>query len=178
MDTANMDAASIDRASMETWPGSPYPLGATFDGSGTNFSIFSSIADAVTLCVFDDDDTETRIDLVEVNAHVWHAYLPQVEPGTRATGTGSTARSTRERHRCDPSKLLADPYAKAMSGTYDWQPPLFSYRFDAPDQRNDADSAAHTMHSVVVNPFFDWAATDRSGSRTPSRSSTKRTSRA
>jgi isoamylase len=142
---------------MDTWPGSPYPLGATYDGSGTNVSIFSSVADAVELCLFDDDEAETRVPLVEVDAFVWHAYLPQVEPGQRYGYRVHGPYEPAAGLRCDPSKLLADPYAKAMSGRYDWDQVLFSYDLHHPDRRNEHDSAAHAMRSVVVNPFFDWA---------------------
>ena len=68
---------------MDAWPGTAYPLGATFDGSGTNFAIFSESAERVELCLFAEDGTETRVDLQEVDAYVWHAYLPQVQPGQR-----------------------------------------------------------------------------------------------
>ena len=68
---------------MQIWPGRPYPLGATFDGTGTNFALFSGVAHRVELCLLDDDDVETRVDLTEVDAHVWHAYLPGAKPGQR-----------------------------------------------------------------------------------------------
>ena len=68
---------------MQVWPGSPYPLGATYDGRGTNFALFSEVADRVELCLFDEDRVETRIELTEVDAYVWHCYLPQVDPGQR-----------------------------------------------------------------------------------------------
>jgi glycogen operon protein len=141
---------------MQIWPGHPYPLGATFDGSGTNFALFSSVANRVELCLFDDDDVETRIEIEEADAHVWHAYLPGVMPGQRygyrVHGPYDPARG----HRCDPSKLLLDPYAKAIDGQIDGDASLFSYRFDDVKQRNTDDSAAHMMTAVVINPYFDW----------------------
>jgi len=141
---------------MEIWPGRPYPLGATYDGAGTNFALFSEAAERVELCLVDADGAETRVDLTEVDAFVWHGYLPAVAPGQRygyrVHGPYDPARG----HRCNPSKLLLDPYAKAVDGQIDGDPSLYSYRFDAPDQRNDDDSASHTMTSVVINPYFDW----------------------
>jgi isoamylase len=142
---------------MNTWPGSAYPLGATFDGSGTNFAIFSEAAERVELCLFDDEGIETQVEFLEVDAFVWHAYLPHVRPGQRygyrVHGEYDPAKGV----RCNPSKLLLDPYAKATTGTIDWDQSLFSYTFGDPDSRNDDDSAAHMMLGVVINPFFDWA---------------------
>jgi glycogen operon protein len=142
---------------VETWPGKPYPLGATFDGAGTNFALFSEVAERVELCLFDEDRTEERFDLQEVDAYVWHAYLPTVQPGQRygyrVHGPWDPARGL----RCNPAKLLLDPYAKATTGEVDWDPSLFGYDFGDPDQRNDADSAAHLPLGVVINPFFDWS---------------------
>ena len=141
---------------MQTWPGSAYPLGATFDGNGTNFAVFSEAADRVELCLFDDERHESRIELIEVDAHVWHAYLPQVQPGQlygfRVHGTEDLAVG----RRVNPNKLLLDPYAKAVSGEIDWDESLFPYRFGKPTTRNDLDSAPHAMLGVVINPYFDW----------------------
>jgi len=142
---------------METWPGSAYPLGATFDGSGTNFALFSEVAERVELCLFTEDGTETRIDLVEVDAHVWHGYLPQVQPGQRYGYRVTGAYDPKNGLRSNPNKLLLDPYAKATSGDIDWDQSLFSYDFGDPDSENNDDSAAHMMLGVVINPFFDWA---------------------
>jgi isoamylase len=140
------------------YPGAPYPLGATHDGAGTNFSLFSEIADRVELCLFGDDGAETRIDLPEVTAFCWHGYLPEVEPGQlygfRVHGPWAPA----EGHRCDSTKLLLDPYAKAVEGEVAWDQAVFSYPwggdpFGAP---NGLDSAPFVPKSVVVNPWFDW----------------------
>ena len=142
---------------MEVWPGNAYPLGATFDGVGTNFALFSEVAEAVDLCLISVDGVETRVPLVEVDGYVWHCYLPQIQPGQRygyrITGPYDPARGV----RCNPNKLLLDPYAKSIAGQVDWNPALFSYNFGDPDSRNDDDSAPHVMLGVVVNPFFDWA---------------------
>ncbi len=147
---------------MQTWPGTAYPLGATFDGSGTNFALFSEVADRVELCLFDADGTETRIDLVDIDAYVWHGYLPQVQPGQRYGYRVHGPVDPENGLRCNPHKVLLDPYAKATEGAYDWDPSLFAYTFGDPDSVNDDDSAGHVMLSVVVNPFFDW-----SGDRSP-----------
>ncbi|MFD1507748.1 glycogen debranching protein GlgX [Georgenia yuyongxinii] len=141
---------------MQIWPGRPYPLGATFDGSGTNFALFSQVADKVELCLLDDDGTENRIQLTEVDAHVWHAYLPGAQPGQRYGYRVHGPYDPAGGHRCDPSKLLLDPYAKAIDGQIDGDASLFSYDFDDHEQRNTEDSLGHTMTSVVINPYFDW----------------------
>ncbi|PRX92375.1 glycogen debranching protein GlgX [Allonocardiopsis opalescens] len=141
---------------MEVWPGEPYPLGATWDGAGTNFSVFSEAAEAVQLCLFDADGTERRVELTEVDGFVRHAYLPQVSPGQRygyrVHGPYDPARGL----RCNPAKLLVDPYTKAVEGPVRWHESLFSYRFTDPSQLNIDDSAPYTPKCVVVNPFFDW----------------------
>src|SRR4051794_40951508 len=142
---------------VDVWPGQPYPLGATFDGSGTNFALFSEVAERVELCLFDDDGKETCVELIEVDAFVWHCYLPQVQPGQRYGYRVHGPLDPSTGARCNPSKVLLDPYAKATSGAYDWDPSLFGYQFGDPDSVNDDDSADHVMLGVVINPFFDWA---------------------
>ncbi len=150
---------------MEVWPGSAYPLGATFDGNGTNFALFSEVAEAVQLCLFDDDGEQECIDLRDVDGYVWHCYLPEVQPGQKYGYRVHGPYDPSKGQRCNPNKLLLDPYAKAVSGKIDWEPALFSYNLGEPDSRNDEDSAAHMMLGVVINPFFDWDG-DRSP-RTP-----------
>jgi len=145
---------------MQVWPGTPYPLGATYDGVGTNFALFSEVADRVELCLFDDQGVETRIGLPEYDAYIWHGYLPGVQPGQRYGYRVHGPYDPAAGHRCNPAKLLLDPYAKAIDGRVDWDESLFGYRFGNPDQRNDSDSAPHATKSVVINPFFDWQ-TDR-----------------
>ena len=142
---------------MHIWPGKPYPLGAAFDGGGTNFSIFSEAADRIELCLFDDTGKETRLDMPERNGLVWHGYLPRVGPGQRYGYRVHGPYDPASGLRCNPSKLLLDPYAKAVDGRITWGQALFSYKFGEPDVRDDTDSAAHAMTSVVINPFFDWA---------------------
>jgi isoamylase len=141
---------------MQIWPGRSYPLGATYDGAGTNFALFSEVADRVELCLVEGDGTETRLDLPEVDGFVWHAYLPGIQPGQRYGYRVHGPYDPAQGHRCNPSKLLLDPYAKAVDGQVDGDESLFSYTFRNPNKRNDADSADHTMLSVVVNPYFDW----------------------
>ena len=141
------------------WPGSSYPLGSTFDGAGTNFALFSGVAEKVELCLIDDDGAETRIPLEEVDNHVWHAYLPGVSPGQRYGYRVHGPWDPANGKRCDPNKLLVDPYARAFDGKFDQHSSLFSYDVHADEPgtgRNEEDSLGHTMLSVVINPFFDW----------------------
>jgi glycogen operon protein len=141
---------------VQVWPGQAYPLGATYDGSGTNFALFSEVAEKVELCLFDEAGAETKVELREVDAFVWHCYLPNVGPGQRYGFRVHGPYAPEQGHRCNPSKLLLDPYAKAADRDIDWDESLFPYRFSNHDERNDDDSAPHMMKSVVVNPFFDW----------------------
>jgi isoamylase len=150
---------------MEVWPGSPYPLGASYDGAGTNFSLFSEIAEGVELCLFDDEGSETRLEITEKDALIWHAYLPRLEPGQRYGYRVHGPYDPANGHRCDASKLLLDPYAKAVEGAIDWAPACFSYQLGSPEQRNTEDSAPHVAKAVVTNPFFDWQ-NDRAPRRT------------
>jgi isoamylase len=140
----------------EVWPGKAYPLGATYDGAGTNFAVFSEVAERVELCLFDAHGTESRITLPEIDGFVWHAYVPSIEPGQRYGYRVHGPYEPREGLRCNPNKLLLDPYSKAIDGTFDWNQSLFSYTFGDPESRNDDDSAASMPKSVVINPFFDW----------------------
>ncbi|WP_431804572.1 glycogen debranching protein GlgX [Microbacterium sp. bgisy203] len=142
---------------MQAWPGSAYPLGATFDGGGTNFALFSDAAEKVELCLFDEDGTETRIELVDVDAFVWHTYLPTVQPGQRYGYRVYGPNDPENGLRFNPNKLLLDPYAKAVDGQVEWDQAVFGYTFGEPDSRNDDDSAAYAMKGVVINPYFDWA---------------------
>ncbi|MCG2621684.1 glycogen debranching protein GlgX [Arthrobacter sp. I2-34] len=142
---------------MEVWPGQPYPLGATYDGNGTNFTLYSNVAESVVLCLFDDEGNETRVRMREVDGYVWHCYLPQIIPGQKYGFRVHGPYDPEQGLRCNPNKLLLDPYAKAVHGEMDWDQSLFGYNFGDEDSRNDEDSAAHMMLGVVVNPFFDWA---------------------
>ena len=112
------------------------------------------------LCLFDTAGTETRIELVELDGFIWHAFLPGIEPGQRYGYRVHGPFDPGAGARCNPNKLLLDPYAKAIDGRFDWNQSLFGYDFGFPDSRNDEDSAAHMPKSVVINPFFDWG-TDR-----------------
>ena len=141
---------------IEVWPGRPYPLGATYDGGGTNFSLFSEVAEKVELCLFDDDGFEQRITLDEVDASCWHAYLPSVAPGQRYGYRVHGPWNPEEGQRCNPAKLLLDPYAKAIEGEVEWDQACFPYNFGDENSRNDDDSAPHVPRSVVHNPYFDW----------------------
>jgi glycogen operon protein len=131
-------------------------LGATYDGTGTNFAVFSEPASRVELCLFDESGAETRIDLPETDGFVWHGYLPTVGPGQRygyrVHGDYDPSRGL----RCNPDKLLLDPYAKAVTGDLSWDETVFGYQFDSPGTRNDTDSAGQVPMAVVINPFFDW----------------------
>ena len=142
---------------MHIWPGSPYPLGSTFDGGGTNFAIFSEVAEKIELCLVDETGVESRVALPERNGLVWHGYLPRVGPGQRYGYRVYGPYDPSAGLRCNPAKLLLDPYAKAIDGHNDWNEALFSYRFGDPDSYNDTDSAPYAMTSVVINPYFDWA---------------------
>ncbi|MFE3292400.1 glycogen debranching protein GlgX [Rhodococcus sp. NPDC059234] len=145
----------LRRSAPTVWPGSAYPLGATYDGAGTNFSLFSEVADAVELCLIDRDGSEVRVPLTEVDGHVWHAYLPTVVPGQRYGYRVHGPFDPEAGHRCDPSKLLLDPYGKAFDGSFDGDPSLTTL---------GADTLGHTMTTVVINPYFDWAS-DRAPKR-------------
>ncbi|MBI2763411.1 MAG: glycogen debranching protein GlgX [Chloroflexi bacterium] len=137
--------------------GVPYPLGATYDRWGTNFSLFSEIADRVELCLFDQDGIETRIPMPESTGFVWHGYLPRVIGGQRYGYRVHGPWDPAAGHRCNPAKLLMDPYARAFEGSIDWSPAVFPYNPDDPDgPASDSDSAPFMPRSVVVDPEFDW----------------------
>ncbi len=143
---------------MKVWPGQPYPLGANYDGAGTNFSIFSEAAEKVELCLFDDEGNETRIKLPEVTGYCWHGYLPAVEPGQRYGYRVYGPWDPAQGHRCNPAKLLIDPYAKAIDGQIEWDDAVFPYDMDdGPTVISLADSAAFIPKSVVHQPHFDWS---------------------
>ncbi|HZU22700.1 MAG TPA: glycogen debranching protein GlgX [Terriglobales bacterium] len=142
-------------------PGRPFPLGATWDGSGTNFALYSENATRVELCLFDNrlKRERERIEVRENTAFVWHCYVPGANPGQqygyRVHGPFEPKRGL----RFNPAKLLVDPYAKAVSGAIDWTKPIFPYRFggdDADLTLDKRDSSPGMPKSVVVNPYFDW----------------------
>jgi isoamylase len=149
--------------SRRVWVGTPYPLGASYDGSGTNFSIYSSIADGVELCLLgerengdDNGRDEERVELTEVDGFIWHAYLPDVRPGQRYGFRVHGPWDPSNGLWCNPSKLLIDPYGKAIEGEVDWSPACFGYDFDDQDKPNLDDSAPHVPLCVVSDPFFEW----------------------
>jgi glycogen operon protein len=142
---------------MQIWPGEPYPLGATFDGTGANFSLFSELAERVELCLFDETGEEARVDLPEVDGFRWHGYLPRIEPGQRYGFRVYGPWAPEKGQRCNPAKLLLDPYARAIEGGVEWDEAVFPYWFDNPEgPPNDRDSAPFVPKSVVINPYFDW----------------------
>lgn len=127
-----MSVEPARESSIQVWPGSAYPLGATYDGAGTNFALFSEVAEAVDLCLVEADGTETRIRLEEVDGYVWHAYVPSVQPGQRYGYRVHGPWNPGAGQRCDASKLLVDPYGKAFVGAFDGDRSLFSYDIDLP----------------------------------------------
>ena len=150
----------------EVWPGRPFPLGATWDGHGTNFSLFSEHAESVTLCLFDNEGNETPIDVYARRAHNWHCYLPGVGPGQRYGYRVHGPYAPMEGQRFNPNKLLIDPYAKAIDGVVDWAHDANVLPYVPPDSLEDAedadlelddeDDAGAVPKSVVIDDFFDW----------------------
>jgi isoamylase len=159
------DLARLGRR-MKIWPGEPFPLGATYDGTGTNFSVFSESATRVELCLFDAGGKEARVRLPEVTALCWHGYFPDVRPGQRYGFRVHGPWAPDDGHWCNPNKVLIDPYAKALSGKWNWNEALFPYHFADPEgSKNDLDSAAYVPKSIVVDDTFDWQ--DDAPPRTP-----------
>src|SRR5271166_3945674 len=143
---------------MRVWPGTAYPLGATWDGSGTNFALFSEVAERVELCLFGPRDRgERRVELTEVDGFVWHCYLPGVGPGQRYGYRVHGPYAPDRGHRCNAAKLLLDPYGKAVAGQVHWHEALFSHRPGAPEAISTRNSAPFMPRNVVTNPYFDWA---------------------
>lgn len=142
---------------MKVLPGQPYPLGAIYDGSGTNFSVFSEIAERIELCLFDEKGSETRYDLPEVTGYCWHGYLPFVEPGQRYGFRVHGPWNPANGQLCNPDKLLLDPYAKAIDGQVKWSEAVFPYRFGKGiEAKSHSNSAPYMPRSIVHQPHFDW----------------------
>ena len=154
---------------MRVWPGSPLPLGATFDGVGTNVALFSEVAESVEFCVFDENGEEERTCCLSVPASVWHGYFPDVGANTpygfRVHGPWDPANG----HRCNPAKLLLDPYARAIEGSFDWGQPMFTYKFEtttsstrptAPARPHEASSSTRSSIGRTDQPLLlPWAET-------------------
>ncbi|WP_246057019.1 hypothetical protein [Nocardioides eburneiflavus] len=145
----------------ETWPGAAYPLGATFDGTGTNFALFSEVAERVELCLFDPDPDPGRLRGDEGRRHRGRRLRVALLPPHRAarpasTATASTAVGPDEGPALQPEQAAARPLREGHAGEIDWDQSLFSYNFGDEDSKNEDDSAAHMTHGVVINPFFDW----------------------
>jgi glycogen operon protein len=150
----------VDRAvepPARQWPGRASPLGATYDGQGTNFSVFSEAAEKVELCLFDDDGNEERVALREVDVYCWHAYLPDIRPGQRYGYRVHGPWAPTDGLRCNPNKLLIDPYAKALEGRVEWDKSVFGYVFGRELARNEIDNSLHVPKCVVHDPVFDWS---------------------
>ncbi|MFE3638207.1 glycogen debranching protein GlgX [Streptomyces sp. NPDC059168] len=145
--------ARKSRQGVSVWSGHPYPLGAVFDGEGTNFALFSEVAERVELILVDDAGAETPVPLHEVDGFVWHAYLPGVGPGRRYGYRVHGPWQPSLGHRCNPAKLLLDPYARAVHGQIDNHASLYER---SPDGPSPGDSAGHSMLGVVTDPYFDW----------------------
>jgi isoamylase len=149
------------KSAMKIWPGNPYPLGATWDGAGVNFSLFSENATKVELCLFDGPhgERETRIPMREQTHQIWHIYLPEARPGQFYGYRVDGPFEPQNGHRFNPAKLLLDPYAKAIHGTVQWSDALFGYTIGDPAQdlsRSGDDSAIGMPKCIVVDPAFSW----------------------
>ena len=146
---------------MEVWSGQPYPLGATWDGAGVNFALFSENATAVELCIYDrlEGGREKRITIHDQTDQVWHIYLPEARPGLFYGYRVYGPHAPQEGHRFNPAKLLCDPYARAISGTIEWNDALFGYIAGHPDadlSRDDRDSAPYQAKCIVIDQAFSW----------------------
>jgi glycogen operon protein len=144
---------------IEVWPGRPWPRGASWDGAGVNFAVYSQAATRVEVCLFDARDPAreiARFDLPENTEFTWHGYVPELEPGAlygiRVHGPWAPGQG----HRCNPHKLLVDPYARALSGALRWDPALFGHARDNDLQLDTRDSAPFVPRAVVVDGHFDW----------------------
>jgi glycogen operon protein len=144
---------------LQVWPGNPYPLGANWDGKGTNFALYSENATKVELCLFDSNNKETRVPLTEVQNYVWHGYLPDISPGQRYGFRVHGPWDPEEGHRFNANKLLIDPYAKALDGEIGFGEEIFAYSWHDPDEDlsfSELDDAFAIPKAVVVDESFDW----------------------
>ena len=156
---------------MRVWPGHPYPLGATWDGKGVNFALFSEHASRVELCLFDSieaDKEAHRIPLPEFTDQVWHAYLPEVLPGQLYGYRVHGPYEPQQGHRFNPHKVLLDPYAKSIGRDVRWADEVFGYCVGDPEADlsfDERDSAAYAPLGVVIDTAFTWG--DDRPPRTP-----------
>jgi len=156
------EGGTVERQSVRTWPGRPYPLGATWDGEGVNFALFSDNATAVELCLFEGPQAvkeSHRLRIEERTDQVWHVYLPEVRPGQHYGYRVHGPYDPEAGHRFNPAKLLLDPYAKAISGTLEWSDVMFGYRVgdaQADLSHDDRDNAACAPKCVVTDQSFTW----------------------
>ena len=141
---------------MEVWPGQPFPLGATATTDGTNFAVASEVAEGVTLCFFDESGAEQQLALAECDAGVWHGFVPGVGPGQRYGYRVHGPYEPANGLRCNPNKLLLDPYARAIAGDIDLSDAALAYVSGDPDSYSSVDSAPHVPRSLVVSDGFDW----------------------
>ncbi|HEV8063982.1 MAG TPA: alpha-amylase family glycosyl hydrolase, partial [Acidimicrobiales bacterium] len=146
----------MQRTRVEVSAGRPYPLGATYDGVGTNFSLFSEVAEQVELCLFDEGGREIRYLLPEETAQIHHGYLPGIGPGQRYGYRVHGPWRPVQGARCNPGKLLLDPYGKAVEGSVKWNPSLYGYQQADEQRMSRADSASSMPKNVVISPYFDW----------------------
>jgi glycogen operon protein len=150
---------------MQLWPGRSYPLGAQYDGSGTNFALFSEVATRVELCLFDASGNEHHQDLPERTGFVWHGFASGIEPGQRYGYRVHGPWAPEQGHRCNPAKLLLDPYARAIEGLPRWDEAVYPYKMGDELTASGSDSAPFMPRCVVTNPWFDWS--DDRPPRTP-----------
>src|SRR5580765_532809 len=158
---ADADGTVRPMSPRSVWAGQPFPLGPTWDGHGTNFALFSENAERVELCLFDSEDRETRIELTEHTAFSWHGYVPGAGPGQRYGYRVYGPYDPVSGHRFNPSKLLIDPYAKAIEGAIQWDranvlPYVPTGDEDADLEQDKSDDAAAIPKCIVVDPSFDW----------------------
>jgi len=149
---------------LEVWPGKPTPLGATWDGEGVNFAIFSENATEIELCLFTQQDHEIRLSLKEVHNYVWHGYIPGLQPGQRYNYRIHGKYSPKQGHRFNRKKLLLDPYAGAIMGDISYGEELFAYPWSAEEKDlacSNADNSHLIPKCVVTNPFFEWEGDER-----------------
>src|SRR4051812_6138788 len=144
------------------YPGSPFPLGASWDGEGVNSALYAENATGVDLCLFDQENNTTeseRIRITEVSHHGWHIYLPGVKPGQLYGYRVYGPYEPENGHRFNPNKVLIDPYAKAIAGRVKWDNALFGYEIGNPEEDisfSDLDSAPFIPKAVVVDDRFNW----------------------